>query len=78
VTRDDVLAALLAAQTRTGGEHSSVTLKTNAKGETQVEVTVRSGESDEIATAAEAFAEASRLYLEARRLFGLAGIPTDA
>ena len=73
--KDDVLAALLAAQTRTGSEHSSVTLKTNAKGEPQIEITVRSGESETVQTAADALAEASRLFLNAREMFGLAGLP---
>jgi hypothetical protein len=74
VTKDDVLASFLAGLTRGGTEHSSVTLKNNAKGETQIEITVRTGESDEIDTAAKAFAEASRLYLQARETFALAGI----
>lgn len=75
VTKDDVLASFLASLTRGSSEHSSVTLKSNARGETQIEVTVRTGESDEIDTAAKAFAEASRLYLQARETFALAGIP---
>lgn len=75
VRKDDVLAALLAAQTRTGPEHSSVTLKTNAKGEPQLEITVRSGESDRVETAADALAEAHRLWVNARELLALSGTP---
>ena len=75
LSKDEILGAFLTSINRTGGEHSAVTLKTNAKGETQIEVTVRSGESDRVQTAQDALAEASRLYLQARETFGLAGIP---
>lgn len=44
-----------------GGERSSVELSRNAKGETQIEVTVRTDES-EITTADAAYAKACELY----------------
>lgn len=75
LTKDDVLGSFLAGLHRSGGERSSVTLKSNAKGETQIEVTVRTGDTTGVETAAQAMAEASRLYTNARETFGLAGIP---
>lgn len=51
----------LAALARTGGEHSTVKLTRNARGETQVEVSVRSGERD-VETADDAAAKAVELY----------------
>jgi hypothetical protein len=43
-------------------DHSSVTLSRNAKGDTQIEVVVRTGDDAEVTTPAEALAEAVRLY----------------
>lgn len=62
VTISEVLRAHLAHLTQTGGERSSVKLTRNARGETQIEVVVRTGDSSEITTAAEDMAEATRLY----------------
>jgi len=45
----DILALML---TRSAGEHDSVTLKLNAKGETQPEVTARSREGETLAETA--------------------------
>jgi len=47
---------------RGGGENSSVTLSRNAKGETQIEVTVRT-DSHNIPTAEAARMEAARIYV---------------
>lgn len=58
--------------TRAGGEHSSVTLTRNAKGETQIEVTVRTGEHGAVTTAAEAAAEAQTIYDGLRSAYPLA------
>lgn len=69
--KDDVLAALLARATQTGSEHSSVRLARNAKGDTQIEIVVRSGDSPDIETAAQALAEATRLYDNCRELYPL-------
>jgi len=63
VTKDDVLASFLASLNRGGQEHSSVRISRNARGDTQFEVVVRSGDTPEIETAAQAMAEATRLYL---------------
>jgi hypothetical protein len=60
MTLSDVVERLL---TRGGqGSASSVSLTRNAKGQTQIEVTVRAGETEEFPTAAEAQAEAERMY----------------
>lgn len=48
--------------TRSGGEHSSVTLSRNAKGETQIEVVVRTAEEGEVRTAHDAARVARELY----------------
>lgn len=68
ITKDEILAAHLAAMTHTGSEHSSARLARNAKGDTQIEVVVRTGDTPEIATAADALAEAIRLYTNACEL----------
>ncbi len=74
IRKDDILASLLAAQAKGSPEHHSVLLKTNAKGEVQMEVTVRAQPGSDFETPAQAFAEASRLLVQARETFGLAGI----
>lgn len=74
--KDDVLAALLAKTTQTGSEHSSIRLARNAKGDTQIEVVVRSGDSPEIQTASDAAAEANRLYTNFCELYPLTVGPT--
>lgn len=48
---------------RGGGEKSSVTLARNAKGETQIEVLIRT-DDERMTTAAEVTAEARRIYDE--------------
>lgn len=53
-----VIAALL---DRGGGEHSSVVLTRNSKGDTQIEVTVRT-DADTIQSADEAYTKARELY----------------
>lgn len=55
--------------TRGGGEHSSTTLTRNSKGETQIEVTVRTGESDDVATIEAATAKARAVYDELRQAY---------
>lgn len=59
--------------TRGGGEHSSVTLTRNSKGSTQIEVTVRTGETDELATVDQAAAKARAVYDELRDEYPLEG-----
>lgn len=55
--------------TRGGGEHSSVTLTRNAKGLTQIEVTVRTGEAEDVATVDQAAAKARKVYDELRTTY---------
>lgn len=57
--QSDIIAMLLS---KGGGEHSLVSLSRSARGVTQVEVTVRTGEGDGPTTAEEASALAQRIY----------------
>jgi hypothetical protein len=45
-----------------GSEHDSVRLTRNAKGDTQIEVTVRTGDSEDVATIEAAAAKAQEVY----------------
>ena len=47
---------------RGSSEHSSVTISRNAKGETQLEVVVRTGDAGEVATIEEAETAATAVY----------------
>lgn len=47
---------------RGGSEHSSVTLARNSKGETQIEIVVRTGDAGAVATIEEAEAAAITVY----------------
>jgi hypothetical protein len=58
---DQQQATIAALLERGGGENSSVTLTRNAKGQTQIEVTVRT-DRDAIATADLAHAKATEIY----------------
>lgn len=60
---------------RGSSEHSSVTLTRNAKGETQIEVVVRTGDQGEVQTAEEAELVAQGVYdrLRERYPFGPSG-----
>lgn len=64
--------------TRSGGETSSVTLSRNAKGETQIEVKVRTGDTDEVRTAADAANRARTIYDELRSAYPMASGHTGA
>jgi hypothetical protein len=66
VTLGQVVEMLLQ---RTGGEHSSVTLSRNAKGETQIEVVVRTAEAGEVTTPDAALDKAMELYNRARQAY---------
>lgn len=68
----EVVEQLLA---RGSGDRSSVTLSRNAKGETQIEVVVRSADSGHVTTAREAADEAATLYDELREKYPLAPPP---
>lgn len=60
MTLSDVVERLLTRGSQ--GSASSVSLTRNAKGQTQIEVLVRAGETEEFVTALEAQAEAERIY----------------
>lgn len=62
LTQREILEAFLASLQKGGGEHSSVKLSRNARGETQVEVTVRTGDTEEVQTAADAASRARQIY----------------
>lgn len=64
ISRAEILRGLLAAVSKTGGEHSTVKIGRNAQGRPTFEISVRTGESEAIASAADAMAEALRLYRE--------------
>lgn len=76
--KDEIIAGFLAAQAKGSPEHHSVNLKTNAKHEVQIDVTVRAAPGTDFETPAQAFAEASRLLIQARETFALAGISVTA
>lgn len=68
LTLSEIVVALLAR----GGEHSSVKLSRNAKGDTQIEVTVRSGDQD-VPTVDEASEKAAELYDALRERYPFTG-----
>lgn len=70
----EVLELLL---TRGSSEHSSVTLTRNSRGETQIEVTVRTGESGEVLTAADAAEHARTIYDDLRVKYPHGTAPAD-
>ena len=75
LTLSEILELLL---TRSASEHSSVELTRNSKGETQIAVTVRTGDAGEIQTAAQAAAEAQTIYDRLRSTYPLANGTTGA
>jgi len=64
--------------TRGAREHSSVTLTRNAKGDTQIEVAIRSGESSEFLTIDAAALKVQELYDQLRARYPLASGKTGA
>ena len=66
LTLSEILELLL---TKSSSEHSSVTLSRNARGVTQIEVTVRTGDDGSIKTAADAKAHAQTLYDQLRSAY---------
>jgi hypothetical protein len=58
---------------RSPRDHSSVSLTRNAKGETQIEVVVRTGDAGELLTVAEAEAEAAEVYDRLRARYPTSG-----
>lgn len=59
LTLSEILALMLQ---RGGSDRSSVSLTRNAKGQTQIEVTVRTGNQDDAATAEQAATKATTIY----------------
>jgi len=63
LTKDEILRAHLERMVAAaGGEHSTIKLSRNAKGDTQIEVSVRTGDSEEVATVDDAAAKAKAVY----------------
>jgi peptidyl-tRNA hydrolase len=72
MTLSQIVEAQLAALNRAGGEHSSVRLTRNAKGDTQIEVTVRTGDESHLLTVADAAEHARTIYDSLRDAYPLA------
>jgi hypothetical protein len=58
----EVARAFLQRVAQTTGEHSNVELSRNAKGDTQIKVAVRTGDSEGVATIEDAAAKAKEVY----------------
>lgn len=69
MTLSEVVEQLLA---RSASDRSSVSLTRNAKGETQIEVVVRTSDAGEVTTTDAAAAKAVELYDNLRRKYPLA------
>lgn len=68
LTLSEIVQQLLS---RSGNERSSVQLSRNAKGVTQIDVTVRTGDTEGITTALDAEREAVAIYDRLRRRYPL-------
>lgn len=55
--------------TRSGGSGSSVTLSRNARGVTQIEVTVRTGDEDDLQTPEQAAERCNAIYASLRATY---------
>ena len=64
VSKSELMRGMLAALTKTSTGHSTVDIGRNASGQPTYSVSVRTGESPTVVTAADAAAEALRLYRE--------------
>lgn len=78
VTNAELVRGLIEAVTKTGGEHSTVKLTRNAKGDTQVEVSVRTGDTPDVQTVDAAAAKAVEVYDRLRLLYPMSTEPTRA
>ena len=77
LTQGQILAAFVdTMRARATGEHSTVKLTRNAKGDTQIEVSVRTGETPETDTVEEAAAKARTVYDTLRGFYPLG--PSEA
>lgn len=72
LTLSDIVELLLTALARHSGDHSGVKLSRNARGETQIEVSVRTGDPG-IETVEQARMRAEEQYEHLRSLYPLAG-----
>jgi hypothetical protein len=70
LTLSEIVTALLQ---RGGGDRSSVSLTRNAKGQTQIDVTVRTGHQEDVETAEQAMTKATELYNTLRFLYPIDG-----
>jgi hypothetical protein len=78
MTQGEILAAFVDRMHRAGQtEHSSVTLKTNAKGEVQIDVTVRTGETPDVATVDDAAAKAKAVFDTLRAFYPAGALEPD-
>lgn len=75
VTNAELVRGLIEAVTKTGGEHSTVKLTRNAKGDTQVEVSVRTGDTPDVQTVDAAAAKAVEVYDRLRLLYPMSTEP---
>ena len=78
VTQAELVRGLIEAVTKTGGEHSTIKLTRNAKGDTQIEVSVRTGDSPEVQTVEDASAKATAVYDALRLVYPLSSEPDRA
>ena len=75
MTQGEILAAFVDRMHRAGQtEHSAVTLKTNSKGDVQIDVTVRTGETPEVATVEDAAAKAKTVFDTLRAFYPLGAL----
>lgn len=65
----EIVGAQLAILNRNGSEHSSVKLIQGARGQTQIEVVVRTGDEATLLTVDQAAAKAAEIYNELRAQF---------
>lgn len=75
VNLSEVVRGLLAAVTKTSPQHSAVTITRNARGGIQYEVTVRTGDSDDVVTVDDAAAKAVELEDRLALLYPLRSEP---
>ncbi len=72
MSQREMLTAFVERATHSGpAERSSVVLKTNARGEVQIEVTVRTGEAPDIATVDDCAAKARSVFDVLRAIYPL-------
>lgn len=74
ITQGEIIARLLE---RGSSEHSSVTLGRNSKGDTTIEVIVRTDNEGEAQTVAEALAIARAAYDELREAYPFGSAPAE-